>query len=72
MNEIFTESVYFGFFLSLFAYYIGVVINKKFKSPIFNPLLISAILIIAFLAIAKIDYETYNAGGQYLTYFLTP
>ena len=72
MNELFTESTYFGFFLSLFAYYIGVLINKKFKSPIFNPLLISAILIIAFLALAKIDYETYNAGGQYLTYFLTP
>ena len=72
MNDLFTQSTYFGFFLSLFAYYIGVVINKKFKSPIFNPLLISAILIIAFLALAHIDYETYNSGAQYLTYFLTP
>ena len=40
MNEIFAQSAYFGFFLSLFAYYIGVVVNKKFKSPIFNQLLI--------------------------------
>jgi len=72
MNEIFKESAYFGFCLSLFAYYIGILINKKFKSPIFNPMLICTIIIIGFLVLTNIDYETYNYGAQHLTYFLTP
>ena len=33
---------------------------------------IGVTVISAILALAHIDYETYNAGGQYLTYFLTP
>ena len=45
LNELFKEAGYFGFFLTLFTYYIGYIINKKFKSPIFNPLLISTIII---------------------------
>jgi len=29
MNEIFKESAYFGFCLSLFAYYIGILIREN-------------------------------------------
>ena len=72
LNEIFKDAAYFGFFLTLFTYYIGYIINKKFKSPIFNPLLISTIIIIAVLCLFHIDYETYNYGAQHITYFLTP
>ena len=72
LNELFKEASYFGFFLTLFTYYIGYIINKKFKSPIFNPLLISTIIIIAVLCLFRIDYETYNYGAQHITYFLTP
>ena len=38
----------------------------------FNPLLISIILVIAVLLIFHVDYETYNEGAKYLSYLLTP
>ena len=38
----------------------------------FNPLLISIILVMAVLLIFHVDYETYNEGAKYLSYLLTP
>ena len=58
--------------ISLIAYLIGVMLKKKFKSGIFNPLLISIVVSIAILAIGKVDYETYNEGAKYLSWLLTP
>ncbi len=66
------ESAFFGLLLSLVAYEIGILLKKKFKSGIFNPLLISIIIIIAVLKLGHIDYEKYSAGAQYLNYLLTP
>lgn len=72
MNELFSESVYFGIVISLLFYWLAMIVSKKVKLTICNPLLLSAILIIAVLMIFDIDYDTYNYGAQYLTYFLTP
>lgn len=72
MNEILQSSVYFGVALSIFTYWIGWKIQQKWKYPICNPLLISMILIIAFLSVFDIEYETYQYGAKYITYFMTP
>ena len=72
MNELLSQWTYFGMALSLICYFFSLWLQKKFKKPIFNPLLISTILIIVFLLIFQVDYETYNAGARYITYFLTP
>lgn len=72
MNEFFSESLYFGIVVSLLAYWVGYQIQKKWKFALFNPLLISMFLIIAFLMITHIDFETYQYGAKYITYFLTP
>ena len=72
MNEILAGSVYFGVVLSLAAYYVGEVLNKKFKSPLLNPLLIAVIIIIGFLLLTGTSYETYDEGAKYLTYFMNP
>ncbi len=37
-----------------------------------NPLLVSIVLVILFLVILDIDYESYNQGGKYISYLLTP
>ncbi|MBQ9279228.1 MAG: LrgB family protein [Lachnospiraceae bacterium] len=66
------NSAFFGLLLSLVAYEIGAFLKKKFKSGIFNPLLISIIIVIAVLKLGDIDYERYSAGAQYLSYLLTP
>lgn len=72
MNEFLQNSVFFGVFISIITYEIGAVIKKKWKLAIFNPLLISIALIIIFLLLFHVDYETYEAGAKYLSYLLTP
>ncbi len=72
MNELFQNSLFAGVTISLLAYLAGSILKKKFKLGIFNPLLISIVLTIVVLVCARVDYETYNKGAQYLSWFLTP
>ena len=70
--EFFENSLFFGAAVSLVAYEIGLLLKKKFKLAIFNPLLIAILCVMAVLMILDVDYETYNEGGQYISYLLTP
>ncbi len=72
MNELFRDSLYAGAALSLTAYMLGVVLKKRFRLGIFNPLLISIAISIVVLLLGKIDYEVYNDSAKYLGYLLTP
>lgn len=72
MNNFLSSSLFFGVALSLLTYWIGMLLKKKFRSPLFNPLLISVILTIVFLLLTGVDYSTYNEGARSLSYFLTP
>ena len=72
MLDFLTESVFFGAFLSLLFYEVGVLCKKKWKSAVLNPLLISVVLTILFLFILKIPYSVYQGGAKYLSYLLTP
>ena len=72
MNSFFEESMFAGVALSLLAYALGVVLKKKFKLGIFNPLLISIAATILVIVFGKVDYEVYHEGAKYLSYLLTP
>ena len=72
MNELFRDSLYAGVTLSLAAYMLGVLLKKRFRLGIFNPLLISIAISIVVLLLGKIDYEVYNDSAKYLGYLLTP
>ena len=72
MQNLILNSATVGIVISLLAYEIGVAARKKWKLAILNPLMISIILIIAFLAIFHIDYDSYNVSAKYLSYLLTP
>lgn len=72
MNELVLSSATIGVVLSIAAYEIGVFLKKKTNSAIFNPLLVSIILVMVFLVIFRIDYESYNSSAKYLSYLLTP
>ena len=72
MVEIIEESVFFVAAISLVAYEFGLILKKKFKLAIFNPLLIAIICVIGVLNVLDVDYETYNEGGRYISYLLTP
>ena len=72
MNEFLQDSIFFGVFISIVTYEIGALIKRKWNVAIFNPLLISIALIIIFLVLFDVDYDTYEFGAKYLSYFLTP
>lgn len=72
MNSFLQDSVFFGVFISIVTYEIGALIKNKWNVAIFNPLLISIALIMIFLLVFDVEYETYEYGAKYLSYFLTP
>ena len=72
MNEFFQSSMFAGVALSLISYLIGMLLKKKFKLGIFNPLLIAIVVSIIVLLIGKVDYKVYNEGAKYLSWLLTP
>lgn len=72
MSEFLQLSVFWGAFISLAAYELGLILKKKFKLAIFNPLLISIICVIGVLAVLHVDYDSYYEGGKYISYLLTP
>ena len=72
MNEFLAESLFFGMAVSLIGYGIGLLLKKRFRLAILNPLLISIVFVILVLQVFGIDYETYNESGKYLSYLLTP
>lgn len=72
MNDMMINSLFFGVMISFVTYEIGLLIRKKCKLSIMNPLLFSIIVLILILVVFDIDYDTYNEGAKYLSYFLTP
>lgn len=71
MKEIINNPL-FWILITLAAFEIGIVIYKKTKFPLFNPLLIAIVLVIGVLVIFNIDYEIYNLGGKFINSFLGP
>ena len=72
MNEFVESSLFFGAFVSVGAYMLGVLVKNKLKLAILNPLLVAIVLVIGLLLVGKIDYSAYNAGAKYLSWLLTP
>lgn len=72
MNEVLADAAFFGMFLTLATYVFGTWLKKKFKTAVFNPILISVGLTIIILSGFHIGYDTYLQGAGYISYFLTP
>ena len=70
--EILGNSQYWGLTLSIAAYLFACWLKQKTKLAFLNPILVSVIVIIAFLLGVGIDYDTYNKGASYLSWLLTP
>ena len=66
------NSLYFGLTPSLFMYFTVDYLKKWIKTSLFNPLLISSLLIILILALLKIEYSEFNQSAQWLHFMLTP
>lgn len=71
MYDIITSQA-FGIMLTLLFYIIGTYIYKKTKITYLNPLLISTILLIIFIKLAKINLDTFLTDLSGINVFLGP
>lgn len=67
-----SEHALFGLLLSIGVYLAFYRLQRRFPHPFLNPLLLSAITIIAFLTLTGIPYESYQKGADFLTILITP
>lgn len=58
--------------LTLFAYQMGALCQKKFKLPIFNPILIGMIIVILTLKVTGLATDRYQEGIKLLSWLMTP
>jgi Putative effector of murein hydrolase len=72
MKEILRNSAYFGLMISLIGYEAGLLIKKKYKLSIFNPLMLSIIFVMLAITFFKVDYQSYYNSAKYISYLLTP
>lgn len=72
IDQFLDTSVFLGVFISLAFFGLGMFLLRKFKLPIFNPLLMSIVFTILFLVITGIPYKDYYNGSKYISYLLTP
>lgn len=62
----------FPMLLTLGCYQIGLLIQKKTKSAVLNPILVSVVLILGFMALTGLDNATYQAGTAKFSWLMTP
>lgn len=62
----------FPLVLTVGAYQVGLWCQKKWKTPLANPILIAAVLAIAVLLLTGLPIETYQAGTASISWLLTP
>lgn len=72
MLETFVTDSFFGIFLTLFFYLIGLKLHQKWKLAIFTPLIFAIICVIIFLLAFNIPLSAYNNGGQFVSIWVTP
>lgn len=72
MNDLLYASTYFFTALTVVAFALADVFQKKTQMVIFNPIIVSALGIIAVLKMLDIPSEVYQEGCRVLTYLLTP
>lgn len=72
MKEMLTASAYFGVFLSLGCYMVGLWLKKETGLTVANPLLVAIVLVILVLLAGNIEYSAYYTGAKYLSWLLTP
>ena len=72
MSNFLSNSIFFGVLLCLLSYQAGVFLRQKTKIAVFNPLLISIIIVIFVLVMFNIKFEDFYKGSKYINFLLTP
>ncbi len=72
MNDFLSQLPMFSLVLTLGAYQIGLLFQKKWRSPLCNPLLISVALIVAVLLVTGFSVEQYQVDMKIFSWLITP
>lgn len=72
MIDFLSSSTFFAVTLALVTYVFADALQKRFRTPLLNPLLVSSIIIIGILLVFDIPNEVFQEGCSVLTYLLTP
>lgn len=72
MKTLCADSLFFGAAVTLLTYELGLLLKKKFKLAVLNPLLIAVLCTMAVISLLHVDYQDYHEGGKYISYLLTP
>ncbi|HPT42475.1 MAG TPA: LrgB family protein [Paludibacteraceae bacterium] len=71
MDGIFqNELVFFTF--TIIVYWLAQRLQAKTGILLLNPILITVVIIISFLMVFHVDYETYHGGSKYIEFLLKP
>lgn len=65
-NEFFLIALTFG------SYFFGKLLRKWTGWVVMNPILVSIVVLITFLKVTGVSYETYNRGGHMIEFWLRP
>ena len=65
-NEFFLLAITFGIF------FLAKLLQKKTGIMLLNPILLTIALLIIFLKMTNISYDTYNKGGHLIEFWLKP
>lgn len=65
-NEYFLIALTFG------SYFFGKLLRRRTGWAIMNPILVAIATVIIFLSVTGISYDTYNAGGHMIEFWLRP
>lgn len=63
---------YFLLALTFVVYAIAQIVQVRSHSSLFNPILVTIALIIVFLMVFDIPFETYSTSGKYIEFWLKP
>lgn len=72
LNTFLTGSAVWGVLLTLAAFALGALINRKTGFAALNPLLLGSIFIILLLTVLEIPYPDYKASAAPVSYLLLP
>lgn len=66
------ESEIFAVTLTFLVYFGALALQKRFKVALLNPVLVSIAVIIVFISVFNVDYESYAEGSHIIEFFLKP
>ena len=72
MNEFLSQLPLFSLVLTIGAYQIGLLCQKKWRSPLCNPLLISVALVVGVLLATGFSVEQYQVDMKIFSWLITP